>query len=128
MKRSKIIYDNKPILALIIFSVFFGIYFIFDIWEKKYKEEKLINHNFTYAVIIETMSSTYKSLPNLNYKYLIDKNPFFVYNEEINNEDFKKIQKGDTILIMYSREDNSVAKIVKCYWNEELRKKFVKSK
>jgi sulfite reductase alpha subunit-like flavoprotein len=44
------------------------------------------------------------------------------WENSVKSEDFNKLEIGDTILIKYSNDDNSVAEIIHCYWNDEFRK------
>jgi hypothetical protein len=107
---------------LIFFIIFLIAVLIIHFTKKNYRKTKLKNNNLTFALYerdINTIGMTgiicvYKNQYNKQVEVRISCN--------------LNLNKGDTILIKYSIEDNSVAQIVNCNWNEELRKKHVKSK
>jgi hypothetical protein len=114
---------KRDVLHLIIFTF---ILIVSAFFLKNFEKNKLTSNKSTYAIISEK-SKIYMGDYIVYYNYSIKKKSY-TYHNSLNVEQFNILKKGDTILINYSTEDNSVAQIVKYYWNEELREKYVKSK
>jgi hypothetical protein len=128
MKKIINFFTNKeyvPVRVFIIASFILILYAVWDYTNKKSKNEKLLKYNYSYAIVTNKMSSTYKSLSNIDYKYYINNQEIQIMHEEIGQDDFDNLNELDTIFIKYSKDDNSIAEIVHCYWNDELRKKIV---
>jgi hypothetical protein len=116
MKKNK----KYLVLFVLVMLVSYLVAFIRD----SYRERMLLKSNITFGVISEfaiggrgpgkmvvrfkvgneTKSATYNSS-------LIECNP--------------KIGVSDTVLIKYSLNDNTIIKLLKCYWNADLRNKYL---
>jgi hypothetical protein len=110
---------------LLIFPIVFIILYLRD----KNREEKLSYTFTTFAIIEKISSGTARGAGFVSFKFK-NKNNKLIFADHVGSISVCgiNVEERDTVLIEYSLEDNSVAQIVKCYWNEELREKYVKLK
>jgi hypothetical protein len=109
---------KKDVIYLILFTIvlIIGANFL-----KNQEKNKLTNFKYISATVSKK-SKVYLGGYNVLYNYTV-KNEKFSYKNSVKIDDYNKLEIGDTILIKYSKDDNSIAEIVHCYWNDELRKK-----
>ncbi len=93
-----------------------------------YREKCLIKTKLTFAILDKISLGSAKGSSFIQFNFT-NTDGKVVTTDHIGHFSIceRGMVKGDTILIKYSIEDNNVAQIVKCYWNEELREKYVKS-
>jgi hypothetical protein len=108
---------KKDILYLILFTL---VLIIIALLLKTEERKKITNFRYISAIVSEK-SKVYLGGYNVLFNYNVKNEPFSSENS-VKSEDFNKLEIGDTILIKYSNDDNSVAEIIHCYWNDEFRK------
>ncbi len=91
----------------------------------KNRESSLKKFHITYAVISDVYHGSSKGGGFIEIKYHNNKNQL-ILSEHIgritscNNS----LNVGDTVIIKYSLQDNSIATIIGCRWNRYLRDKY----
>ncbi len=117
-------YLKKKWIFIIIFFLTLIIYLFY---RDNYREECLKKTFVTYAILEDISSGSSKGAGFVEFYFKNDDNKI-IHTKHIGKisicEDIMK--KGDTIMIKYSLTDNSVAEIVHCYWNEELKREIAK--
>ena len=108
---------RRDIIQIILFVI--GLIAIVYFVQKK-NEKKLVNSKYSFAIVSDK-SKVYLGDYEVYYKYRTNKQ-VFEYRNAVEIKNFNDLEQGDTILIKYSIEDNEVAQIVHCYWNDDLRK------
>jgi len=116
---------NKRFLAIsIILILIIGPYYIF----KDSKEEQVFTETLiTTGVVteinhVETYTVRYNEIV---FSYKTEKNESKIAKDRNNNTHCVESRKtGDTIVIEYSKLDNNYARIINCYWNTNIKKKY----
>ena len=120
----KIKEKQKFILMFLILAI---IAFCGTFLRDSYRQKKLLKSKITYA-IVTNFAVGGKGPGQLKVKFKINnriKNATF-YGSLVECGNY--IEINDTVLIKYSISDNSVVQLLKCYWNDELRDKYFKTK
>jgi hypothetical protein len=108
---------KKDIIQIILFVI--GLITIVYFIQNK-RDKKLLNPRYSFALVSDK-SKVYLGDYEIYYKYQTSKQ-ILEYRNTVDVKKFNKLELGDTILIKYSIEDNEIAQIVHCYWNDDLRK------
>lgn len=107
---------------VIAFIAFFILIIVYVKVRDTYRENALKESSLTSATI-EYMGNKSRGPAKVNFNFVNSKG--FTVNTSYYgnvNQCIENLKKGDTILIKYSIEDNEIAQIVHCYWNDDLRK------
>ena len=102
------------------------IYYFDDQEEETYKNSKI-----TWGIVDKVSFGAGKSpIPHIDFHYFNEKNelvkidPIVIERFEFSQKCLHDRKIGDTVLIKYSTIDNSYAKIIECYWNDNLKRKY----
>jgi hypothetical protein len=92
----------------------------------RYREMMLIKTKCTFGIIEKISSGTARGAGFIKFKFTNN------LNEQISTQHIgsvsictNNIMVGDTVVIRYSLKDNQIAQVIKCYWNDALRKKYL---
>ena len=95
------------------------------------EEEAFKNSKITWGIIDKISFGSGKSpMPNIDFHYFNEKNelvkidPIVIERFEFSQKCLHDRKIGDTVIIKYSTTDNSYAKIIECYWNDNLKGKY----
>lgn len=101
--------------------LFFSLVVIFIIYTflKEKKDDKLLENNIEhFAILIKINEGNTHAPSSGDFKYKI-KNKEYEFNQ---SGDYKFMQVGDTVLVEYAVEDNSVARVVDKYYMQKYKK------
>lgn len=120
----------KSKLGFIIVLTFLIIIFIVLKCRDIYRSKSLEHVRTSWAIITNVNHGSAKGSYSLDYDYLsVDGvKVSSTYSGKIIQECHNNLKKGDTIYISYSISDPEVTEMIHCYWNDELRKKWLKDK
>jgi hypothetical protein len=115
------------LIVIIGFSIIFPIVNYFN-----KKEANAYKHcEITWGIVDKIRIARSKGTSYINFHFFDDSNKLIIHEIGFFPDDFvlglkcyedRKI--GDTVIIKYSKIDNSFAKIIECYWNDNLKKKY----
>lgn len=116
------------LFAIIGLSIIAPLLFYF---ERKVREAYKYS-NITWGIVDKIHIGGPKSgSPYINFHFVNNKNELVFHEVGVFPEEFPFERKcledreiGDTVIIQYSIKDNSYAKIIECYWNDNLKKKY----
>jgi hypothetical protein len=85
------------------------------------REDELDNTKYTWAVVTDSFRSRNDQF--LKVKFYIDKKT--IYSSEFIADKCQYIKKiGDTIVINYSSKNSQTVEVEKCFWNDNVKKKY----
>lgn len=101
------------------------------IYFERKEKEAYKNSEITWGIVDDISFGAGKSgNPHINFHFyntkneLVKINPIFNKNFEFSRKCLHDRKIGDTIIIMYSITNNHYAKMIECYWNDNLKKKY----
>ena len=118
---------GKKYKYLVIFVLVLVIVYLIAFFRDRHRERMLLNNDITYGVITDFAIGG-KGPGKMVVRFKVDPKIISATYHSSLVECNDKIGISDTVLIKYSKSDNSIIQLLKCYWNEELREKYVKSK
>ncbi len=116
------------LIVFVLFSILIPITLYFENKEK----EAYVNSKITIGIVDEIHIGGGKSDASyINFHFYNDKKELikmedgiFKKRHELSGKCLYNRKIGDTVIIKYSTLDNSYAKIIECYWNNNLKKKY----
>lgn len=115
------------LITLIALSILAPLIFYFENKE----EEAYKNSKITWGIVDEINFGAGKApTPHIDFHYynekeeLIKINPIVIKSFEFSHKCLQDRKIGDTVIIKYSTTNNSYAKIIECYWNDNLKRKY----
>lgn len=115
------------LIVIIGFSIIYPIVNYF-----KTKEENAYKYfKITWGIVDKIHVAGSKGTSYINFHFFDDSNKLIIHEIGIFPDDFDLALKcyedrkiGDTVIIKYSKIDKGYAKIIECYWNDNLKKKY----
>jgi hypothetical protein len=115
-------------IAIVVLSIISPIIFYYENKEERaYKNSKI-----TWGIVDKIRIGGGKSGNSyIDFHFYNDSHKLVTIETGVFTKEFKLGRKclydrkiGDTVIIKYSIIDNSYAKIIECYWNDNLKKKY----
>lgn len=91
-----------------ILPIVLSILCIYNFWQEKNKEELLKNGSKTFGIFISRNERAVHGSPSINVRYKVNGTKYIL--KEYGG--FPSLKVGDTVLVEYAVEDNSVARVV----------------
>jgi hypothetical protein len=102
---------NKRTLSILILAIVLSIIGVYSFWNEKHKENLLV-HNIRVirvkGIFISRNETPVHGSSSINVKYKVG-NVSYMLKERVS---FPGLKVGDTVLVEYAIEDNSVARVV----------------
>ncbi len=103
--------------------IFFAVLIIFLIMNRVHRDHALEKALKTYAIVVVEPFRGAKIPLSIKFRYKNQNGIDNIVARQV-DQDCSSLEVGDTIYIRYSLIDNSVAEIIHCYWNDDLRKEM----
>lgn len=111
-------HDKKQVYLSVSIILFFVITLAYRFYNSNYEDKRLKKTKNTTAILVSIRSGKgVRATPSGKYRYSVSGKEY-KYDESRN---FNSLKVGDTILIKYSVEDPSVARVVEKYYMKKYR-------
>jgi hypothetical protein len=115
------------LLSIVVLAIIAPFIFYYDAKEN----EAYMKSKITFGIIDKINRGGYQVSPYMDFHYFNDKNEKVKIEKNIVVREFELSRKclndrkiGDTVIIEYSLTDNQYAKIINCYWNDNLKRQY----